>query len=371
MRSPDDIEHAHRTDGLMKISLSTLLLASCLFGIAVALFIFFFQILPVEGSSLGIDWRGIWLGLQGGLPSYGTGLRNPPWSLIPLLPLGLLPFKSSWALLTLATISTEVISIPRKLSKRVDWLMTIFLVTSYPSLRNIADGNLEILTIAGVLLTLFAYRTRQPWLLASGFLLASGKPQETWLLLAMISLFVLRTWPRERILPAAVVIAVIVTITMMLFGRDWITALIGIEQRGSIMDMSLLSTLARLRFPSSVIWGIWISILCTTLYIAFSKGYLVDHRKAGLLISASLLLSPYAAGNNLLAIVAIGVVPLFRSDIKSAVALGILINLPYLALTNSSIRFSYGAYYATVVLLITWCVFVWKTRGIEEKALAA
>jgi len=352
----------------MKISLSSLLLAVGLFGIAVVSVYFFFQTLPVEGSSLGIDWRGIWLGLQGGLPSYGTGLRNPPWSLIPVLPLGLLPFKSSWAILTLATIATEVISTPRKLSKRVDWPVTFFLVTSYPSLRNIADGNLEILTIAGVLLTLFAYRTRKPWLIASGFLLASGKPQETWLLLAMLFLFVLRTWPLERILPAAVGISVIVTITMMLFGREWITAMLGIEERGSIMDISLLSTLARLRLPSSAIWGIWITILCTTLYIAFSTGYLVDRRKAGLFISASLLLSPYAAGNNLLALVAIGVVPLFRSDMKSAVTLGILIDLPYLVVAHSNIMFSYGAYYATVVLLIAWCVFAWKTRGIAENA---
>ena len=346
------------------------MLAGGLVGIAIALFIFIFQILPTEGSSLGIDWRGIWLGLQGGLPSYGTGLRNPPWSLIPVLPLGLLSFKSSWAILTFATVATEVISVPRKMSKRVDWPLTIFLVTSYPSLRNIADGNLEILPIAGVLLTLFAYRTRNPWMLAIGFLLASAKPQETWLLLAVLALFVLRTWPRKRILLAAVGISAIVMITMMLFGREWLTALIGIEQRGSIMDISLLSTFARLQLPSVVMWSSWITIFVATVYLTFSTGYLMDYRKAGLLISASLLLSPYAAGNNLLTIVAIGVVPLFRSDMKSAVVLGILINLPYLVVARTSLRFSYGAYYGTIVLLIMWIVFAWNTRGITENAVA-
>jgi hypothetical protein len=355
----------------MKTSMFSLLLACVLFGIAAALFIFFFNIFPMDGNSLGIDWRGIWLGLQGGLPSYGTGLRNPPWSLILVLPLGLLTFKSSWAILTLATIATELISVPRKLLNKVDWPVTIFLVTSYPSLRNIADGNLEILTMSGVLLTLFAYRRRKPWLMAGGFLLASGKPQETWLLLIVISVFILRTWPRERILPAVVGVSVIVTVTMIMFGREWITALLGIEQRGSIMDISLFSTLARLSLQPSVIWGIWITILCITLYVALSTGYIVDHRKAGLLISASLLLSPYAAGNNLLLIVAIGVVPMFRLDMKSAVALGILIDLPYLALGHNSIRFTYGAYYATVVLLIVWWLFFWKTRDYAKNALAA
>ena len=96
------------------------------------------------------------------------------------------------------------------------------------------------------------------------------------------------------------------------------------------MDICLLSTLARLGLPSVVAWGVWILFLGATLYIAFSTGHSVDRCKAGLLIGASLLLSPYAAGNSLLAIAAIGVVPLFRSDLKSALALGILIDLPYL-----------------------------------------
>ncbi len=355
----------------MKISIFRLLLAGGLIGIAIVSLYFFFQLLPVVGTSLGIDWRDIWLGLQGGLPNYETGLRNPPWSLILVLPLGLLPFKSSWAILTLATIATEVISVPRKVSNRIDLPLTFFLVTSYPSLRTIADGNLEFLTIAGILLTLFAYRRRKPWLMVIGFMLASAKPQETWLLIIVLSLFVLRTWPIKRYLPAVVGSSVIIMITLMLFGREWITALLGIEQRGSIMDISLLSTLARLHLPSGVILGIWITILCTTLYIAISTGYLVDRRKAGLLMCASLLLSPYAAGNNLLAIVAIGVVPLFLLDMKSALALGVLINLPYLAVAHSDIRFSYGAYYATIVLLIIWCVLAWRTRGFSETVLAA
>ncbi|TFH35433.1 MAG: DUF2029 domain-containing protein [Anaerolineales bacterium] len=352
-------------------SWSNLLLASGLFGIAAALLYFFFQSLPVDGSSLGLDWQGIWLGLRGGLPRYGTGLRNPPWSLIPVFPLGLLSFRSSWAILTLATIGIEVIAVPRELTKRVYLLVTIFLVTSYPSLRTIADGNVEVLPIAGVLLTLFGYRTRRPWLMAIGLLVASAKPQETWLLIVILALFVLRTWPLKRILPAALGISVVLAVSMILIGREWIDALIGIEARGSIMDMSLLSSLARLRLPPIVIWGIWITIFCITLYVTFATGSFVDHRKAGLLITASLLLAPYAAGNNLLVVASIGVMPLFISDLKTALALAILIDLPYLMLGQISVVFWYGAYYGTVTLLLMWCVFAWKTRGSTEYGLPA
>ena len=355
----------------MRTSWSRHLLAVGLLGLASASLVFFFQTLPVEGSSLGIDWRSIWPGLRGGLPSYETGLRNPPWSLIPVLPLGLLSFNSSWAILTLATMAAEVFSVPRKPSGKIDLPVIVFLVTSYPALRHIADGNLEILVIAGVLLTLFGHRARKPWLAACGFLLASGKPQETWLLLVVLSVSILRSWTPRRVAPAAVGMLAIVTITMVLFGREWIAALVGIEQRGSIMDICLLSTLARLGLPSVVAWGVWILFLGATLYIAFSTGHSVDRCKAGLLIGASLLLSPYAAGNSLLAIAAIGVVPLFRSDLKSALALGILIDLPYLVVGHGSIRFAYGAYYATAVLLVAWCVFAWKTLGLAETELTS
>jgi len=322
--------------------------------------------LPIEGTSLGIDWRGIWLDIQGGIPRYSRGLRNPPWSLLPVLPLGFLSFKSGWALLVLATLAVEVISVPRKKSKRIDLPVTFFLITSYHSIRNIADGNLEFLTIAGVLLMLYAYPKQNPWFLASGFLLASAKPQETWLLLAILCLFVLRTWRLDQMLPAAIGVFIIVSIFMLWVGSEWINALSGIEARGSIMDISLLATFSRLRWPSIVVWAIWIAIFGITLYIAYSTGYGLDRCKAALLISASLLLSPYAAGNSLLAINAIGVVAFFRSQPKFALALAILTNLPYLHAAYPGFWYSYGAYYTTFVLFVAWCIFAWKNRENAE-----
>jgi len=357
-------------DGLLKTSLFRLLLAGSIFGITVALLFFFFQAWPIGSSSLGIDWNGIWLGLRGGLPRYGTGLRNPPWSLIPVLPLGLLSFRNSWAALTLATIAVEIISVPRKLSNKIDLPATIFLVFSYPSLRNIADGNLELLTIAGVLLLLYSFRRQSPWLLAGGVLIASGKPQATWLLLMVSAFFVMRTWPRERILPAVLGISIVVLGTSLLFGKEWISALLNIEQRGSIMDISLFSTMARLQAPPVLSWGLWIALLWATLKIAITTIDVLDRFKAGLLISASLLLSPYAAGNSLLALIAISVMPLIKTDFSLAIVFGILANLGYIALGHPGIVYAYGGYYTTVVLLLGWSVFAWKTRVSVDQTAA-
>lgn len=347
------------------------MLAGSLFGIAVALTLFFFRVLPVEGSSLGIDWRGIWLGLRGGLPRYGTGLRNPPWSLIPLLPLGLLSFRSSWALLTLTTIAVEIISVPRNLSNKIDLPATLFLVLSYPSLRNIADGNLELLPIAGVLLLLLSYKRQSPWLMAGGILLASAKPQATWLLLVMFAFIVINTWSRKRILPAVFGISIVVLSTALLFGKEWIYALLTIEERGSVVDISLFSTMVRLQASPILSWGIWIALLGATVFIALSTIDVLDRFKAGLLISASLLLSPYAAGNSLLTLVAIGIVPLLQTDLKHGIVLGVLVYLGYLAVGYPSIVYSYGSYYTTVVILLAWFTFAWKSRGKAEARLAA
>ncbi len=349
-------------DGDERVSARQILLASGLFGIALALLFAFFHSLPVEESQLGIDWRGLWQGLRGGWPSYGTGLRNPPWSLLPLLPLGLLSFRTSWALLAAATIVVELISIPRGRTRRRVWPVALFLVTSYPSIRNIADGNLEVLTMAGVLLALSAHRTDNPWWLAAGALLASAKPQETWLLLVVLAWFVLRSWSRERSLRAFAGATIVVIGTTLLSGKEWLEALLAIEQRGSIMDIGLSSTAARLGLPPLVIGSLWLFILAVTVYFALASGLSMERHKAGMLISASLLLAPYAAGNSLLTVVAIGVVPLFWSRLSLALPMALLVDLPYLAIGRDEIRFAYGAYYAAGLLFIAWLVFVWLVR---------
>lgn len=353
----------------MKKSISGLLSVGSVCIFVTAVFITVFNSLPIEQTSLAIDWKGIHKGLEGGSIRYGTGIRNPPWSLIPLLPLGLLTFRSSWGVLVLATLMTEIASVPGEIRKGLRIPITILLAISYFSLRNIADGNLELMPIIGILILIYAYRAKNPWLLALGFLLASAKPQTTWLLVAVIAFYVVRTWNRNQILRTLGVIILVVTITMVLFGKNWFKSMILIEQRGSIMDVSLLTVLNRLAVPSILVWCFWGTILCVTLYIGYSTCYAFDRKKAGLLISAGLLLAPYAAGNNLLTLLAIGVIPLFIGDTKSAIALTILFNLPYLFITESSIRFWYGAYFATTILFLSWIVFAWKTKGSEQKIL--
>jgi hypothetical protein len=341
--------------------------AVILLFVASGLLVRFFEGLPIEGTSLGIDWRGLWSGIQGGTLRYGTGLCNPPWSILPVLPLGFLSFRASWGLLTLATLGTLVASVPRTSSHKIRWLSVLLLITSYPALRHVADGNLEGLVIAGLLLVLYGYHAGSPWALAAGTLLATAKMQETWLLMVALAIYVIGTWSPRRWAASALVVAIGVVPGMLWLGRDWLNAVIATPQRGSIMDSSLSAAVSRLGLPSWVFGSLWVAVLAATLYIVLAGQRSISRQKAGFLISASLLLSPYAAGNSFLTVLAIGIIPVAQSRPLIGMMLIALTNLPYFTLASPDVWFWWSATYWTALLLLTWIVFAWQLYRLESR----
>ncbi len=305
--------------------------------------------------------------MRGGTLRYGTGVYNPPWSLLPLLGLGLLPFRASWGLITLATLGTLVASVPRTWGHKVGWLSAFLLITSYPALRHVADGNLEGLVIAGILLVLTGYRAVSPWALAAGALLATAKIQETWFLVAALAVCTIRTWPPRRWVASGLVVAVVVVPCMLWLGRDWLIALTGMPQRGSIMDSSLSATLSRLGLPLWLRVSLWAGVFVATLRVVLTGRCSVSREKAGLLVAAGLLLSPYSAGNSFLTVLAIGIIPLAQSRPRVGAVLIGLTNLPYLALAAPDVWFWWSATYWTALLVLTWVVFAWHVQRPESR----
>jgi hypothetical protein len=223
--------------------------AAVLTIIASVLIVCFFEWFPLE-DPLALDWRGIWRGIQGGVPRYGgTGLRNPPWSLLPILPLGLLSFRASLGLLTLITLGTLISSVPRCSNHRIRRLSVFLLITSFPAIRHFADGNLEGLVIAGIALVLYSYHTHNPYAVVAGALIATAKIQETWLLIAALAIYIFRTWSPRRWVASSLMAAMVLLPCILWFGRDWLQAVVGIPQRGSIMDTSLVAATDRLDLP--------------------------------------------------------------------------------------------------------------------------
>ncbi len=330
----------------------------------------FFEHLPIEGTTLALDWRGLWSGLRGGIPKYGdTGLRNPPWSILPLLPLGLLTFRASWGLLSFITVAILIASVPRSSNTKIRWLGTALLATSFLTMRQLVDGNFEGLVIAGVLLILHGYGTLNPWVLAAGTLLATVKPQATWLLIACLAVYVLRTWPLREWLATSLMVGLVVVLSLIWFGRDWWNAMVSIPQRESIMDCSLPATVGRLGFPTWVFVILGGGLLAATLYIVLAGRPAIAREKAGMLIAASLLLSPYAAGNSFLTVLAVGIIPLLQSQPLAGAILVALTDLPYLTLFAPDVQFQWSTYYWTVMLAVTWAVLAWHTRSKPQFAV--
>lgn len=332
--------------------------------------IMFFERLAFEGTPLAIDWKQIWVGLEGGSLQYGTGIRNPPWSILPILPLGLLSLGSSWGLLVLLTLAVLVVSVPPTSNRKIRWMSVLLLALSFPSLRHIVDGNLEGLVIVGILMILSSFRSNNPWVLAGGVLLATSKLQEIWLLLFALGYYVIRIWPVRRWIISVLVMVVFVIPTMFWRGRDWITAIVGIPHRGTQLDTSLATVAGRLELPSWLIVSLWFGMLALTIFVILKTSCNISRLKAGMLISASLLLAPYSAGNNFLTVLAIGVIPLLQFNWIVGLILIALTNLPFLVITDSSIQYTWGSYYWSAISVLTWGVLAWQV-ALEESGQKA
>lgn len=334
------------------------LIAAALGLMALVGVVLFFEQLPIEGTSLAIDWKQLYNGLHNG-PNYGnqTGLRIAPWSVLAVLPLGWLSFRASWGVLTFLTLAVEIISVPAAPPKWRQWAGILLLASSFPSLRHIVDGNFEGLIIAGTLLLVYGLGRQNLWMSAAGVVLATAKIQETWLLMATAGVYVLRTWPRREWLKLAGLFLTVMIPSLLWKGSEWLAAMAAIGERGSIMDASLLAALGRAGLPLWVIGALWIILLAATAFIVLRTAPQLSREKAALLIAASLLLAPYSAGNSYLTVLAVGVIPLLFARPASGIALLALTNALFFVPRDWMI--AYSAYYATALLALTWLLLGW------------
>ncbi len=343
--------------------------AVLVFIITLLVIIFAFERLPIENTRFSLDWYNIYNGIKGASITYRVdhdGLRNPPWSILFILPLGLFSYRVSWGLITLMTLAVTTASVP-KLNNRILYYITIFLlVLSYSSVRQLADGNVEVLVIGGVLLILYSLIKGRPVELAIGVLLTSAKVQETWLLLIICGLLTIRTWPLRRWLLSALIILGVVAGCSIWRGQEWISAITNVPQlgQGSELDISLSAFWERLNLPHFVFVLFWLALLLCTLYFS-SRSSLLTREKAALLICTSMLLSPYTAGNSFLTVLAIGTAALFTTHFWIGVSLILLCNIQYLLPID--ILLHYASSYTTAMLLLNWGIMAWFIYHPEKR----
>ena len=340
----------------LSIGITLLLLAigAGLVGVA-------FERLPTEGTSLGIDWKNIYSGIHGLTLTYSTehdGLRNPPWSVLLLLLLGLLSYRSSWGVMMLIGVGVLIACVPRSAHRRRYWLAVLLAISSYPFLRQVADGGVEALVIAGILLIIWAVPQKSPIGLAIGVLLATAKVQETWLLLLFLAFYLREDW--RTWLSSGALVAGVVALSLLWRGREWLNAMIDVPQpgQGTLIDMSLVSVFSLHNIPGPLIGIVWCMLLLATAWVTLKSEGRLSREKAGFLICASLILSPYAAGNSFLTAFAIGVIPFFNTMFGLTLVLILLIDVQYLI--HPSLLFQYGNLYSLILVFVLWMLIGWK-----------
>ncbi len=366
----------------MRTGLALLIFALCL--IAIAFFaISFAEQLPTN-FPIAIDWQALHIAIQNGNIRYenALGLRVPPWIVLLILPLGFLSMRASWALVALFTMIVLLLSVPRARPRWRYYAAVLLLELSFPALRHLVDGNFEGIVIAGVLLALWGYRLglrpqserRMEWfapaLLAAGALLAAAKPQLSAWFLLVLGLTTIYTWQRQRWLRALGFALAVVVPCMLWLGQAYISNVFAISERGSIMDVSLMAALNRMLLSSALVAVLWLSVLLATLWIMWvtrpqrTNPTPFSRERAGLLIAAGLLLSPYSAGNSMLTLLAVGIMPLFLKRPLLGLLLIVPINLTIFV--NNPSLLSYQAYYTTAVLLVCWGVLAYRVLNTES-----
>lgn len=226
-----------------------------------------FSLIPIPG---GIDWevfreagRRVWTGqpLYGELLSSHGYFYNPPWVAVILAPLGLLPFRWGWAILSTATLLLVAAVMHR-------WQggpgRRILALLSPPVLYIVLHGETDGMVLAGVLLP-------QEW----WALVALSKPQVTIGLVFGVA--------RSRWLAAAAITGAVLLISLIWFG-NWPFTLIR-QPRPLVQDT----------------WNMWLGLWPFQVPAGVAILLLgISRRDERLLLAASPFLSPYATVSNLL-----------------------------------------------------------------------
>jgi len=343
-----------------------LLIAGLAILVALLLTVWFFMRIQTANTTLAGDWIVIRPGVDHWNLSYGldSRLQITPWSAVLLLPLGPIPVNAGWGVVAFVTLAVLSLSVPREEISERKWIAGVLMLTlSFLAVRTIADGNVEFLTLCGLLFLEWGLLGKNPVLFALGILLTVTKVQEAWILVLGLPFLAGREWNSRRWLITVGVLALVVVPSLLWKGRDWLLLIVSIPERANIMNSSLLTTAERLGGSVGLAFLFWAVLFLLTAFITvkFCRGY--SREAVAFLLSASLLLAPYAAGNNVLVVYAIGAVPLLLARRWEGAVLVGLINLPYFFVPFHDLMYWWSAPYWTLVLLISWVFLALRMRA--------
>jgi hypothetical protein len=330
-----------------------------------------FDQMPLEQAGIATDWTTrIYKGLEGGVLEYVPirGPHHPPWSMLPVIPLGLLGASASWGVLVYTYLLVLTFSVPYKRPIWRSVLALALLLSAHVTLRTALDGNLEILSLAGVLLLVIGYNNVNGWILAIGVLLGSAKPQVGALLIIVVAFYVLRVWPRSEWLKAAALVLPIVALTALWRGREWFEIGFSTGHLGWIGSGVLGQTLSPIGAAAVIVL-----VIVALLYVLFKTGTTLSREKAAFIIATTLIIAPYGSIVSLLSLIAVGIIPLFLRRFWLGLLLILLMNVPTLTrllgfLTDLGVQPDVPQAFWNIPLLCAWGSLGWHVVSASRQS---
>jgi len=145
--------------------------------------------------------------------------------------------------------------------------------------------------------------------------------------------------------------------TMLIYGAAWWAMMQVGHQVGTPVDVSLLASLGRQGQPTWLFGALGALIVGISSLLALRTPHYLSAAKLGMLISASMLISPYTSSISLITAFAFAVIGLLPSRPRLAACLLILTNSLYF-LPHDLAR-AYSAYLITCLLTLMWTVCCW------------
>ncbi len=228
-------------------------------------------------------------------------LNNPPWVLLMLTPLSLLPPAVMHGFLVSVTALALYAAMRPYRRFKVAFLLALI---SMPMLATVWNGQLEFISLFGVTLGYAAVQQRRPLRLSMALLLMAAKPQETWLIVLLLLIASWRQWSRRDWLKIILPAGSIALITSIWLGFDWLTRTINgaVTYASDWENISLWKLGQSLPAPIGVV--LWGGVALVTLILLW-RARLTRQGLAFAAVGANLL-SPYLTSPHLLMTMSFG-----------------------------------------------------------------
>ncbi len=215
-------------------------------------------------------------------------LNNPPWVLLLLTPLSLLPPAIMHGLLVSVTALALYWAMRSYRRFKAAFLLALI---SMPMLATVWNGQLEFIPLAGVALGYAAVQRRRPVWLSIALLLMAAKPQETWLIVILMLAASWQLWSRRDWLKIVLPAGSIALLTSAWLGFDWLARMInGAATYGSDWENISLWKLGQ-SLPAPVGALLWGGVALATLVLL--RRTRLSRQGLALAAVGGNLLSPY------------------------------------------------------------------------------